>query len=1243
VPAWYKGPDSPAFTRAASAVAGEPISSAELQSLARAVNDRLRSGLGDGPWRIVYYMLGLFRQMRNPDASGWLWPAMAEFFEAYQSLVPADGEWPTSAPGEPEGANVGNPLAAHLFGNEGMGVESEAAWLNGIPLLLPDGRPAATTAEQWLLKLTQCGAPALYAARAWSLIRYNRYSPHLTSWGGYLPTPDLLPDACDDPNELDEYAPPPNYALQFTATEAGLAAGYADKIYAGTCSPGISIDPPDKYDTHVAAMGDTPWAYYVLLNDGTLDVLPRAYYVEGPYTGPPKLRKTIGGQLPRALARCASEFRGDTHHAAAVSALDAGAAVKPAGWLSGAFDAQEFLTRQYPLAPVLALPGCQGNAAGPLLWTSGGTAYPVPDGRAIRHMLFTASDLTGTCVLTVRVSGVQVVACTLSPSEPSQIVALGADARGGDTVEITLSYASSGASVQVQACEQEDYKPDLSDLIACIRRAGHPFEGPNCPNPSAITDQLSRYGFLTSLGEAADIQDPTEYTAHPVYEAARRWSQSIRILPRRQFVGYAVENGKSVLWFRRYAWPAGGASTRIMVTEGLAEIVVGIEYEVTGTGMDSITYQGRVITVGEHFIGLDGAGADDFYTSYGSPVVYALTRGLLGTPGGGDQWAGIAEQIAHEAPEGGFTNEWLLGAQFKPYHTSISSLWKPEVHADYFPLHDRATFYSPEIANETDKSKLWQAAYGQRVGGLYGGNILSEWPTGYRYAPLTSAWTGKQFLNDITVGGTAFPTDADRDHFRRSCRLYEPDLDIESAEAVTEGTEQLVRVTLTGRLHNTYGETSGAPASIARDQSTWVAATINAEPYRSTENALRLYLLHATTGENFGATIGDNAANSYVQSLPDNPFASIFPHFYLVKLVPEPRADDNTRQDAGDTPLWHDPMAQVELYLRAICEGYVDHNQSTAKLEEWIEANAGALPGSWGLHDYSYETLCLQAFGGSSAGIMPSAGGTVAEGALRPDYPHGFGPWPGTLCSAEVYNRLVGMVNLLTRVRLMVPYEFEIKTDGLQGARKHLPEIPITLTGNVSEMVDNVSFPNPTDPLMTGTWAVGTTATSLSSGGLYGLNVGGADVVVESQARTTSSWRVVFADGIEEAFPPVVEALADLSSVQAIAWFTRTRRNHVRVVAPYAESEDCDGTLGWYTDGVNYYRWDIGEIDEREQWAEVTTVGTVTAAPAPAADCGVGRTSAMVTGAFEAAGGGLSGLDAELLPGATLCLTVPLA
>ena len=71
--------------------------------LARAINARIRSGLGDPTYSILWYADSLFRQIRTPDADRYNWPSRSEFLEVYQHVKPSEFTWPIAGPGEPEG------------------------------------------------------------------------------------------------------------------------------------------------------------------------------------------------------------------------------------------------------------------------------------------------------------------------------------------------------------------------------------------------------------------------------------------------------------------------------------------------------------------------------------------------------------------------------------------------------------------------------------------------------------------------------------------------------------------------------------------------------------------------------------------------------------------------------------------------------------------------------------------------------------------------------------------------------------------------------------------------------------------------------------------------------------------------------------------------------------------------------------------------------------------------------------
>lgn len=109
---------------------GESIKSSHLYSLAEAFNTRILSGAGDSHWRIPYYIFSTyFRKPRLDD--NMLYTPESEFFDFYQFVNPYTGEtWPTSAPQEPEGANLQtNFLNRFIFGMNYQTKDKDGAWL----------------------------------------------------------------------------------------------------------------------------------------------------------------------------------------------------------------------------------------------------------------------------------------------------------------------------------------------------------------------------------------------------------------------------------------------------------------------------------------------------------------------------------------------------------------------------------------------------------------------------------------------------------------------------------------------------------------------------------------------------------------------------------------------------------------------------------------------------------------------------------------------------------------------------------------------------------------------------------------------------------------------------------------------------------------------------------------------------------------------------------------------------------
>lgn len=307
------------------------------------------------------------------------------------------------------------------------------------------------------------------------------------------------------------------------------------------------------------------------------------------------------------------------------------------------------------------------------------------------------------------------------------------------------------------------------------------------------------------------------------------------------------------------------------------------------------------------------------------------------------------EGIRHknQVPKKGSSNEWCMFMSLNHYHTSISSIWKTDNYGDVMPfLHNRCHTYSAEIRAPWHPTLSQQFCYGQFP------PLVSEAPPGYTY------------LEDIN-----FPYWADRQIARdyyRSCQVYRQPYELESVQIVytevpgqhdedgnPKYNDNVVKVVVKGRIQHTRA----APASVdsTGDWNSGVRAAIRSEPYRTDENALREYLQFSTGGHNcVKGMLGDSATSYDVFTLPDDPFGACHPRFYFVKLVPYVYEDNNNSVEVdADTLIKVDPYIQMDLYLRAMCGGWMD-------IESLREVNCDQGLSTNPVADYLYENLCYQ-------------------------------------------------------------------------------------------------------------------------------------------------------------------------------------------------------------------------------------------------------------------------------------------
>lgn len=992
---------------------GQPITSHDLLGLAGAINDRLRSGIAE-PWRIQFYMAALFRQVRNSDG-GWQFPSNLEFSEFYANLAADNASWPVAYPGLPEGANVANPLMAFIFGSEAANLESESDRLGEIPLpSMAGNRPPLTPSEFWNLRKSQVGAydpktgslasPVLSAGLSFIYTQPGGYSPHGNSWGGYFPTPEVG-FLCDESTDI-------NYIYRFTS----LIAGIPDVEFDGSCAP----TEGNPYATHVARILYAFTSYVIQLNDGTLVVLPRSQYREGPYSGEPVLRKSTGNHMLRVLNRFVADFRGSTSQRTA-----------PGYELESAFDFQEFFTRQYLLAPQIGkqegeyivpsygkftfrcTAGTMSIASGSLAWTELGKQYhKFTTGFKCTQLLITHKGLSTASTapaptLVLRNGTNEITRFAIDVAQSDSLVFPADFTPGFISFELdgAAYFTSSAGTIIIEFTECLDYKPQLWDAYVLLRvgaaNAGGGVDGSGV-NETRADEIYSNYtstGCVTNLigNEGIDVHT-AEVNSDAIFEAARQLSRFTRVVPRSQFIGYALEDGKSVCWFKRYAMGMsttspcdsfeGIAPSRVAIASG--SILPGYLYIVRTA---PIIYDSKLYPVDAQFSGVYGV------TDYS---------------GTGVAWE--QDGIRHTAGEAGWTNEWLMGAQFKAYHWSESSMWKPNSFADHWGFNNRCHFFSSEIAS--DYTWLRQASYGNRITSPLG-VLVAETPSSMNYAPLSSG-VGVGWINrmDCVEG------DTDCEEWRRNmfnaCRVYESDPEIESCVMDATTGQDVVKVTFTSRFHHDQN----APESIAQDVDTWDAEALAAEGSLTMEGAVRQYLLfinkgvHCQRGGYMTGQAGNNAALSTVQTMSDNPFGTCFPHFFFTKLIPVPYVHDTHDYSESKTLCTVDEFIHMELVIRSVCEGFIDGVTTSAD-------NCSYTSGK--LYNFTYPELCYQAFGGQSISFAPSAVDTLLDAAdVRPDKPLGCGPLPNTFIAAETFNQFSQATNLLTRIPVYMPMSLQV-------------------------------------------------------------------------------------------------------------------------------------------------------------------------------------------------------------------------
>lgn len=959
--------------------AGDPLLSRDFNKLAEAFNTRIKSGVGDCAWRIVWYLHSALKQVTRPG--GDQWHAVDEFLREYalDKARVTQSNWPEGEPGGEEGANLANPLMRFVFGLDGD-IESEDERLTGEPsqgkIQLPSSRDPW---ELWQTGKLQRGfydpstgavaAPAIAAAQQHYRIPPDSVSKYLVSFGGFAPSPQEVGD-CGEVTVSGEIVTPPKFDLFFTNLSTG-----AQVHYTGFCP---ASSPGALESGAIRGIYTAPFAYYVFKWSGGVDRYPYDEWIIGPFTGAGSLQLGGSAFLDQALNRFVTDFRGSESDQEQPN-YDA----KRYG-----FDFQRFLSSQYLLAPSRGVTAGDSieestqsvTMTGPSILAGvkfeGHTgAWMVAGAFAVK-----ATGLTGTAKVKVTCGTGVVGVVTVTAEAPVDYVFSTASLRG--VITVTLLEVATATSILVEVLELQAYKPGIHDAYLLLRLAsvgsatadGYQGDGRDFDGPRSLSGDYLRHGCIVNT-ESGGLSPVTYASENSIVEAARRIAaDNVRVASGdelyNQLVKYAVVGGKSVLWFKRNV---RGSSQRDLfdgigpATVASGDIQDGITYKVTG---GSVTYNETLHADGSTFSGVFGVSE---FTGTGTVKE--------------------VDGIKSSAPKRGWSNRWVLFFTWAHYRADEASPWKEgSLAGPWAMLNNPCHVYSPSF--QADAQTRSHFAYGSKP------IMWSEAPSGYNFAKGHGIDTDRTSADDLNE---AF----------RGCKIYQSPYEVESA--IDDG--DLVKVTLTSRLRHHTNATAHIPDRIEQ----WDRENLYSQSYETDEARVMKYLMLRGLGINAALIYGDAAADGLatLQSTSGAPKAAIIPRAYFVRLIPTAYEDCNETKQNHDTVITVEPFQQMELYARPMCEGFVDSTTSASGQD--------CSTGAPAMFDFTFENAMVQANGVSWFWSLPSA--VIGENVK------GFGPLPNTKFYAAIFNTFSNFVNLLTRARVELPLVIQYRqriTRGLE-------------------------------------------------------------------------------------------------------------------------------------------------------------------------------------------------------------------
>ena len=1047
-------------------------------SLAKAFNSRISSGLGDCAWRIFYYAYSTFRNLRNPVDTNYA--PQDEWFKFYGYIEPKmsynNFSWPEAPAGSPAGINVANPFMAWIFGNASRvrepngtkdltydqihGYWSETSRLDGLILKFPSGggvrmpeneygsaslnivwfdaerqrgcasfvpkfkyirftpqkQPETLIKEMKLLSVGVVAAARKHLRFAMESGSAGRYAPSfvpdVNGKGGIFRKKNAATDqigqaifsylsyfrgtedqrAKHNLNGKDVVSDGFNFE-DFFSKQFLLAPNYALPIYERKPNGDFKTDDLGnfeiKYDDfgYPQLMPESPtffWKYNIstirnreynqirTIDDGMSNLFSfKSSKNDLQFDTSPVPTVDLNRFCLSAIMIQSSDFAGQQEGSQ--------------NFLINGLVIDMYLNNTlYETIPILShfkykvnrRTGLVNNAN-----TSNVNQYYIYQFNKIHYFRYPVKGRVSFKVrATEGASGNQHgfvrlgLAIEGSPEGTDKKYAIKEikdfriSIKFAHVLEMKPSAADAYVLLRIATADRREEKK--GDMAVC----GH-FDS---SASKKIFVNYQRFGIGYSLyGKDLGVAE-VHVSANPVYESLRKFvSSHIKMADRATLVDYAVENGVSVLYFRRFAYgmkktgidifrglgpsitPVGDRNIRGSKTEVFIPIMSGKEYIVLSTGgKGAVRYMGASLNVGTKF-----RGANCHYVSYAPPGVgvYEI-EGIIhaGAISHSVQKPIIVNKIAQTSP-GTISNEWSMFMSYNLYHWADSSAWKPDMYGDIMgALNARCLTNSSALSNSgldrastgTSKNvKLHLANVNSAR--QYDVPLVVEAPSAYNYIEGANASTNHKTLLEA-------------EDFAKSCPIYKKPYRVASVKRCVDDEAEcnVVKVTLDGRLSGEFALEGRVSLHLEK-----CFKLLQKEKSRSDENAVVAYLCHRLYKKQCKReVIGDVSFDNQGFWKAHGPWGCCYPRFYFVKLIP--------LVSAGSV-MYSDHYRQMEYYLRAMCNGFTNPNtqMSSGAVEKMIKdgdagsENVGGYDSEIG--DYLFEHLMMQTSNNSGANRMP--------------------------------------------------------------------------------------------------------------------------------------------------------------------------------------------------------------------------------------------------------------------------------